>query len=77
MTGRPVHDAIDQLDGALVDLDSGRYALAHLVEVGIEDSSRAVIECVINTLDQAAQDAKAAWDVASEALKAMEGIDRD
>jgi hypothetical protein len=64
------------LDGALVDLDSARYALAYLVEVGVEDSSRPVIECVINTLSDVAQEAKAGWDVASEELKAKMGIDR-
>ena len=55
-------DGIDKLDCALVDLDSARHALAYLVEVGPEDGSRNVIECVINTLDAAAEDLKIGLD---------------
>ena len=51
-------DGIDMLDGALVDLDSARHALAYLVEIGPEDGSRSVLECVINTLDYVAKEAR-------------------
>ena len=68
-------DGIDKLDYALVDLDSARHALAYLVEVGPEDGSRNVIECVINTLDAAAADLKTGLDAVAfehKAFKAWE-----
>ena len=67
--------AIFKLDCALVDLDSARHALAYLVEVGPEDGSRAVIECVVNTLDDVAKEAKTGMDAVSfehKAFKAWE-----
>ncbi len=68
-------DGLDKLDGALVNLDSARHALAYLVEVGPEDGSRNVIECVINTLDLAAADLKTGLDAVAfehKAFKAWE-----
>ena len=64
-------DGIDKLDSALVDLDSARYALAYLAEVGPEDGSRNVIECVINTLDDVAKEAKTGLDAVSFEHKAF------
>ena len=68
-------DGLNKLDDALVDLDSARHALAYLVEVGPEDGSRNVIECVINTLDAVAKEAKTGFDAVAfehRAFKAWE-----
>ena len=66
-------DAIDKLDYALCDLDSARHALVYMVEVGPEDGSRAVLECVINTLGDVAKEARTGLDAVTfehRALKA-------
>ena len=69
MTENPVREAINKLDGALIDLDSARFALAYLVEEADTDAPHHVVQCVINTLSQAAQDAKAGCAVIFEELK--------
>ena len=70
MTLNPVHDAINKLDGAIADLDSGRFALAFLLETARpDDHSADVIQCVLNTLGDAAGDAQAGLDVVYEALR--------
>ena len=52
-----MNDGINKLDGALSDLDSARFALAFLMETARpEDHSADVIQCVINTLGEAAVD---------------------
>ena len=67
-------DAIDKLDGALADLDSGRFALAFLMETARpEDHSADVIQCVMCALRDAAVDLKTGLDVVAfehEAFKA-------
>ncbi len=69
-------DAIDKLDGALSDLDSGRFALAFLMETARpEDHSADVIQCVMCALRDAAVDLKVGLDAVSfehEAFKAWE-----
>ncbi len=69
-------DAINKLDGALSDLDSGRFALAFLMETARpEDHSADVIQCVMCALRDAAVDLKAGLDAVSfehEAFKAWE-----
>ena len=69
-------DGIDKLDGALSDLDSGRYALAFLMETARpEDHSADTIQCIINTLAEAAVDLKTGLDAVTfehEAFKAWE-----
>ncbi len=71
-----MRDAIDKLDGALSDLDSGRFALAFLMETARpEDHSADVIQCVMCALRDAAVDLKAGLDAVSfehEAFKAWE-----
>ena len=70
MTRSPVAVAIDQLDAALLDLDSARFALGSLVEEVNPDISPHVIRCIVNTLGEAASDAEAAWGVVQGELKA-------
>ena len=69
-------DAIDRLDGALSDLDSGRFALAFLMETARpEDHSADVIQCVMCALGEAAEDLKTGLDAVTfehEAFKAWE-----
>ena len=69
-------DAIDKLEGALCDLDSGRFALAFLMETARpEDHSADVIQCVMCALRDAAVDLKVGLDAVSfehEAFKAWE-----
>ncbi len=68
--------AIDKLDGALSDLDSGRFALAFLMETARpEDNSADVIRCVMFALRDAAVDLKTGLDAVRfehEAFKAWE-----
>ncbi len=60
-------DAINKLDGALSDLDSGRYALAFLMETARpEDHSADTIQCIMNTLREAAANLKTGLDVLEE-----------
>ena len=75
MTLNPVHDAINKLDGAIADLDSGRFALAHLMDELHVDQGLTHTECVILTLFQAAAELKTGLDAVSfehEAFKAWE-----
>ncbi len=69
-------DAIDKLDGALSDLDSGRFALAFLMETARpEDHSADVIQCIMTALCDAAVDLKAGLEVVNfehEAFRAWE-----
>ena len=69
-------DALDKLGYAGDALDSGRYALAHLMEeLHADHGSTHVIQCVILTLAKAAADLKAGLDTVSfehEAFKAWE-----
>ena len=71
-----VGDAIDKLGYAGDALDSGRFALAHLMEeLHADYGSTRVIECVILTLAQAAADLKTGLDAVAfehEAFKAWE-----
>ena len=71
-----MRDAINKLDGALSDLDSGRFALAFLMETARPvDHSADVIQCVMCALRDAAVDLKAGLDTVSfehEAFKAWE-----
>ncbi len=69
-------DAINKLDGALSDLDSGRFALAFLMETARpEDHSADVIQCVMCALRDAAVDLRVGLDAVTfehEAFKAWE-----
>ncbi len=71
-----MRDAIDKLDGALSDLDSGRFALAFLMETARpEDHSADVIRCVMSALCDAAEDLKTGLDAVAfehKAFKAWE-----
>ncbi len=69
-------DALDKLGYAGDHLDSGRFALAHLMdELHAGHGSTRVIECVILTLAQAAADLKTGLDAVTfedRAFKAWE-----
>ena len=69
-------DGINMLDGALSDLDSGRFALAFLMETARpEDHSADVIQCVMCALCDAAADLKTGIDAVTfehKAFKAWE-----
>ncbi len=69
-------DARDKLGYAGDHLDSGRFALAHLMdELHADHGSTRVIECVILTLAQAAAELKVGLDAVTfehEAFKAWE-----
>ena len=67
MTANTVLDAINKVGDAMIDLDSGRFALAFLMETARpEDHSADTIQCVMNTLAEAAQNAKAGLDILEE-----------
>ena len=67
MTENPVMGAMDKVGDAIIDLDSGRFALAFLMETARpEDHSADTIQCVMNTLAEAAQNAKAGLDILEE-----------
>ncbi len=56
MTGTPVLDAMNKVGDGMIDLNSGRFALAFLMETARpEDHSADTIQCVMNTLAEAAQ----------------------
>ncbi len=69
-------DAIDKLGYAGDYLDSGRFALAHLMEeLQVDRGTTHTIQCVILTLAQAASDLKTGLDAVAfehEAFKAWE-----
>ncbi len=68
-------DGLDKLGYAGDALESARSALAHLAEVGIDESARGVVECVIATLARAAEDHKIGVDAVAfehNAFKAWE-----
>ncbi len=69
MTENPIFDALNTLEGALLDLDHARFTLAHLVEEEEPDISPHIIQCVIVTLGEVASSAKTGLDVVSEELK--------
>ncbi len=70
MTGDHMLDAINKVGDAMIDLDSGRFALAFLMETTRpEDHSADTIQCVMNTLAEAAQNLKAGFDVLHVALR--------
>ena len=65
-------DGIDKLEGALSDLDSGRFALAFLMETARpEDHSADVIQCVMIALSDAAVDLKDGLDAVAFEHKAF------
>ncbi len=67
MTENPVMGAMDKVGDAIIDLDSGRFSLAFLMETARpEDHSADTIQCVMNTLAEAAQNAKAGLDILEE-----------
>ena len=60
MTENTILDASQKVGDAMIDLDSGRFALAFLIETARpEDHSADTIQCVMNTLAEAAQNLKA------------------
>ncbi len=69
-------DGLDKLGYAGDALDSGRYALAHLMEeLPADGGETRVIQCVILTLAKAAEDLKTGLDAVSfehKAFKAWE-----
>ena len=71
-----VDDAIDKLGYAGDALDSGRYALAHLMEeLHADHGSTHVIQCVIITLFQAASDLKTGLDAVAFEHKAFKAFE--
>ena len=67
MTENPMSDAIGKVSDGALDLDSGRFALAFLIETARpEDHSADTIQCVMNTLAEAAQNLKAGLDILEE-----------
>ena len=51
MTENTILDARQKVDDAMIDLDSGRFTLAFLIETAPpEDHSADTIQCVMNTL---------------------------
>ena len=69
-------DAIDKLGYAGDHLDSGRFALAHLMEeLRVDRGTTHTIQCVILTLAKAAEDLKTGLDAVAfehKAFKAWE-----
>ena len=79
VTALPIHsmrDALDKLEYASVVLDSGRFALAHIMEDLPTDAGEThIIQCVIFTLDEAAANLKTGMEAVTfehEAFKAWE-----
>ncbi len=70
MTKNPVDGALTKLDSLMIDIDSARHAIFYLVEVGDGTGARSVLECIGNTLDQVAEDARGCLDIVSKGLKA-------
>ncbi len=67
MTENTILDARQKVDDAMIDLDSGRFALAFLIETARpEDHSADTIQCVMNTLAEAAQNLKTGSDILEE-----------
>ena len=69
MTENTVFDAFIKLECAMGDIDTARFALASLVEEADPEVSPHVIRCVMSTLSEAAEDAKAGYDILSEELR--------
>ena len=69
MSENTVFDAFIKLECAMGDIDTARFALASLVEEENPEISPHVIRCVMSTLAEAAEDAKAGSDILSEELK--------
>ena len=69
-------DGIDKLGNGLIDLDSARFALAFLMETARpEDHSADTIQCIMNTLAEAAAHLETGLDAVTferEAFKAWE-----
>ncbi len=69
MIENTVFDAFVKLEGALLDIDTARFALASLVEEANPEISPHVVRCVMSTLSEAAEDGNAAYDVFSDKLR--------
>ncbi len=69
MIEKPVIAAIEQINVAMVKLDSVRCALACLQDGDLPNHMDGIIECLIVALRKARDDAKAGLVVISEAVK--------
>ncbi len=74
MTEQTPDDAITDLEDALTNLDTAREALGGFLEDHMQDHCRVqAVYCILNTLDQADEQARAAWHVLREARPLVAG----
>ncbi len=66
--------AVTDLESALTNLDTARVALAGFLEDHMQDHCRVqTVYCILNTLDQADTQARAAWQVLWKARPLVAG----
>ncbi len=74
MTEQTPDGAVTDLEGALTNLDTARVALAGFLEDNMQDHCRVqTAYCILNTLDQADDQARAAWHVLKGARPLVAG----
>ncbi len=74
MTEQTPDGAVTDLEGALTNLDTARVALAGFLEDHMQDHCRVqAAYCILKTLDQADDQARAAWHVLREARPLVAG----